>query len=71
MLAANKVKMSGSEKNKNRAGTQARTFLVNDKKSCVTWKLHVLVVQNGIVVVHNKGKKVQKKCAARANLFIC
>ena len=66
MLVASKVKMSGSEKNKNRAGTQARTFLVNDsssiKKSCVTWKLHVLVVQNGIVVVQHKGL---------ANLFIC
>ena len=60
MLVASKVKMSGSEKNKNRAGTQARTFLVNDKKSCVTWKLHVLVVQNGIEVVQHKG---------RANLF--
>ena len=29
------------------------------------------LVQNGIVVVQNNGKKIYKKCAASANLFIC
>ena len=55
MLAATKVKISGSEKrNKN-------TYDISSIKR-VTRKFHVVVVQN-------KGKECTKKCAARAKLL--
>ena len=54
MLAAKKVKMSGSEKNKSEQEHKQQTF----------WWTHttILVVQNGIhfVVVQNNGKEMYK-----------
>jgi len=58
--------MSSSEKKKG-TGTQATKYLVSTwdnffiKKYYVTRKFHVLVVQNGIVVLQNNGKEMYKK----------
>ena len=55
MLAATKIKMSGSEKNK-QTGTHTMYDISSIK--CVTRKFFVAVVQNN-------GKEMTIKCAAR------
>ena len=60
MLAATKVKMSGSEK-KNSELEHIQTYNISPIK-CVTRKFYVVVVQNN-------SKKCTKKCAASAKLF--
>ena len=61
MLAATKVKMSGSEKKRNR-----NTYNISPIK-LVTGKF---LAEFNVVVVQNNGKKCMKKRAARAKLFL-
>ena len=69
MLAATKVKMSGSEKQNKPKKKNKNTYDISSIKRVATKFLEFSLY---IVVVQNNGKEMyKKKCAARAKLLFC